>query len=268
MIQFTYVGQQFAFTDVDSDVHISSIMKDRNTFYEADVLEQLRDRLGLQAHEGVAIDVGAYVGTHSVYFARVCGFPKVIAFEPDPNSFEVLQRNLHLNGIDNRTVCVNKAVGRKRGICKLVRPYQPNGGSSRVSYTSANGIAEIQVTRLDDELGKQGEKRVRLLKIDVEGFELEVVRGARQMIDQHRPLLSVEIHSAGHLIELLWILRNQKYLIVDCLGASPTYILEASPAKPFAQRLASNALWVLRSLIPESLSALRWYCYRTAKAVI
>src|SRR6185295_18609936 len=106
MIEFTYVGEHFAFADVDSDVHIGSIMKGTNTFYEADVLEQLRDRLGSQATRGVAIDVGAYVGTHSVYFARVCRFAGVIAYEPDPATFEVLRRNVQLNGIGNKTICV------------------------------------------------------------------------------------------------------------------------------------------------------------------
>jgi FkbM family methyltransferase len=267
MIQFTYSGQEFAFANLDSDVHIGSVMKDANTFYEADVLEELRKRVSCHAGKSVAIDVGAYVGTHSVYFARVCGFPEVIAFEADPETFQILQQNITLNGINNQALCVNKAVGRKPGVCNLLRPCRPNGGSSRVSYSRGNSIAEIEMTRLDDELGHQGDKRIQLLKIDVEGFELEVVRGARQLIARDRPLLSVEIHSAGHLMELLWILRKQNYLIVDCLGASPTYILEANATKLLVRSLGANALWVLRSLIPESLSALRWYCYRTAKAV-
>src|SRR5262249_25124806 len=159
------------------------------------------------------IDVGAYVGTHSVYFGRVCGFPQVIAFEPDPQSFEVLRRNIELNGVENKILCINKAVGGRPGICKVLRPHPPNGGASRVSYSTEAGIAEIPVIRLDDELEAQGEKRVRLLKIDVEGFELEVVRGARQIIDRHRPFLSVEIHSAAHLMRLLGMLRKQKYVI-------------------------------------------------------
>ena len=268
MIEFTYVGQHFAFADVDSDVHIGSIMKCTKTFYEADVLEQLRDRLGFEAAKGVAIDVGAYVGTHSVYFARVCRFAEVIAYEPDPDTFEVLRRNVQLNGIDNKTRCVNKAAGGKSGKCTLSRPYQVNGGSSRVSYDSENGVAEVEMIRLDDELGNQDKKIVRLIKIDAEGFEVEVARGALQLIGGHHPLLCIETHSTSHLVQLLWMLRKHKYVIVDCLGASPTYIFEATTTRRLARRLAANALWVLRSIIPDRFSPLRWYSYRIAKAIV
>jgi FkbM family methyltransferase len=266
--QFVYMGQRFTFMNVHPSDHISALMKRTNTFYEVDVLEKIRDRLNSQGKKGVAIDVGAFVGTHSVYLARVCHFTQVMAYEPDPDSFETLRKNLYLNGVENRVACVNKAAGGRRGNCALVRPDPFNRGSSCLRYGSDDGVVTAQVITLDEEFGDQQAKRIQLIKIDVEGCEVQVLRGARRIIREHRPLLSIEAHTTSHLLHLLGILQKEGYAIIDCLGASPTYILEFCITKRRARRLAAAILWVLRSLVPDQFSALRWYFYRIAKAVL
>jgi FkbM family methyltransferase len=267
-VEFVYMGQRFAFHNLHPNDHVGALMSRTNTFYEVDVLEKIRDKLGYQGQKGVVIDVGAFLGTHSVYLARFCDVAQVIAYEPDPDSFEALRKNVYLNSVENRVLCLNKAAGERRGNCTLVRPTPSNRGSTCVRYGGENGAIMAQVITLDEELNNQVDKHVQLIKIDVEGSEVQVVRGARQTIHSHHPLLSIEAHSTRQLAHLFWILQTEGYAIVECLGASPTYIFEFTAKKHRTRSVAAAVLWILRSFVPEQLSSLRWYFYRLAKMVL
>lgn len=266
VIEFQYITQSFRFASVHPEDHIWNAMKRSNSFYEVDVLEEISRRLGPPISGSLAIDAGAFLGTHSVYFVRICGVSRVIAYEPDPETFDTLQENVHLNGVQDRVVCFNKALGAKPGFAALVRQGPSNTGSNRVQYGLEKGATRVEVVKLDEELMAAEGNCVQLIKIDVEGFEIQVVKGARQLIRRHHPLLCIEVHSTHHLVHLLRLMWAEGYGIVDCLGFSPTYILEIS-ISPVYRRLVASVLWVVRSLIPNNLASLRWYLYKVAKAV-
>ena len=69
-VQFDYEGQSIAFSSVASEDHILRDMQTRRTFYEQDVLERLRERLCKRQEAGAAVDAGAFIGSHSIYFAK------------------------------------------------------------------------------------------------------------------------------------------------------------------------------------------------------
>lgn len=90
----------------------------RGVFYEQRFLDYIRS---LQIR-GVYVDVGAYVGTHSLYFARLCNAARVYAFEPLTSNFDRLSANLVLNGLNERVVPFKLALSDRKGQISLNFP--------------------------------------------------------------------------------------------------------------------------------------------------
>ncbi len=135
----------------------------------------------------VVVDGGAYHGTFTVLAARMVGPEgKVIAFEPDGRNRERLRENINLNGLDN-VIVVPKGLwssDRRMAFCEYGEDF------SALSYDDlqcnvnreheANG--EVDVVALDSELGRLGIDRLDFLKMDIEGSEIEAVKGARNIL--------------------------------------------------------------------------------------
>jgi FkbM family methyltransferase len=138
---------------------------------------------------GVAIDVGANVGTHTVALAKhVTASGVVIAFEPQRLTFQLLCANVALNALVN-VKCVNAAAGNISGhtlIPTLDPTVEQNIGALK-SVGHEQG-ERTDLLRIDD----LALTRCHLIKIDVEGFESQVLAGARATVRAHRPVLFVE----------------------------------------------------------------------------
>jgi len=249
-VRFDYGGEPIAFRSVGRDDHILRDMQRRATFYERDVLERLRQRLE-KRHGGASIDAGAFIGTHAVYFAKFCGLKPVFAFEANPGTFPLLLHNIRINRLEDTVNPINRALGASRGYGRVIPADNTNQGHSSVTFDSEKRSESVHVRSLDDEvdalLGKS--RSIALIKIDVEGAELEVLHGAKRTIRAHRPLLCIEVHNVQNLRKVLSVLSGDRYWIIDCLGYSPTYIIEATDAM-FLRRLAVNLLWLVRATIP------------------
>jgi FkbM family methyltransferase len=259
-VRFRYEGEQIEFWSVGND-HILRVMRRFRNFYERDVLERLRDRLRERGDSAVAIDVGAFIGTHSVYFAKFCGCNTVLSFEANPDTFPTLVHNIKINNLNETIVAKNKALGSSPGDARVVSAGANNQGMTYVQYDTKGSI---RVVTLDYEVHTRAETTVALVKIDVEGAELEVLAGARQTIRKYRPILCVEIHKLRNLRKLLALLRKDRYWVIDCLGYSPTYIVEPTDALYF-RRLFVNSLWLIRAVAPPG--RIRWYLKRLAQVL-
>jgi len=161
------------------------------------------------------IDVGANIGMLTLPFARKAGGGRVVSFEPDPVNRERLVGHLALNGIGNVRV---EAVGlggeeRMHRLCQVVGT---NSGMNRIILEDPASerfpFTEINIARLDHIWPHLGLDRVDLIKIDVEGFEMEVLKGAGQVLGEFRPDLFIELDdrnlrengsSAEGLVDLL-----------------------------------------------------------------
>lgn len=131
----------------------------------------------------VVADVGANNGFTGILFARAVGpSGKVVGFEPSPANLEAARENIRLNGIPNFEL-VAAAVGAAPGKVS----FDPGFGNGAVM---AGGPIEVPVTTLDEHFGA---RRVDLLKLDIEGYELQALRGARRVLEGH-PALALEIH--------------------------------------------------------------------------
>jgi FkbM family methyltransferase len=157
--------------------------------------------LALMLHPGDAvIDVGANLGTHTVGFAHKVGpTGRVFSFEPQRIVFQMLCANVALSGLLN-VHAVNAGLARQPG---MLRPhdmidYDRPGNYGAVSYDSAsatppgtppNQAGEPTTFMTLDQLPLE---RCRLLKVDVEGMELEVLQGGANLIRTTRPVIYVE----------------------------------------------------------------------------
>lgn len=262
-VRFVYDGEPIVFQSVDESDHILMTMRSLGTFYERDVLERLRDRLRARGELGAAIDVGAFIGTHSVYFSKCCGCKPVLSFEANPNTFASLVDNIRTNGLDQTVVAVNKALGSRSGSAKLVIGAAGNEGSTSVDFDTEGSIV---VSTLDVEVQAKAEilGKIAIMKVDVEGAELEVLTGAVETIRSHRPILCIEIFKVRNLRKLLRILKKERYWIIDCLGITPTYILEPTDAG-LVRRLLVHSLWLIREAAPDG--GLKWYLKRLGQVL-
>ena len=151
----------------------------------------------------VALDVGAYIGTHALLMGRLAG-PEghVYAFEPQRKAYRELRRNIELNGLSNVTA-LRYAVGAQTRIVEMNWPEEVSliglaadgerenmgriPGESGLSVGAGGDRAELRP------LDSFGFENVSLLKIDVEGFEDEVLAGAERLIRESKPVILIEI---------------------------------------------------------------------------
>ena len=148
----------------------------------------------------VVVDVGANIGTHTVFFAKkVTEKGLVIAFEPQRLVYQTLCGNVALNGLTNVT-CFLAAVGDRRGQVAFptIDPRQTfNFGAVR---PAGDGKGEVQDVVPIDELGLN---RCTLIKVDVEGMEAKVIAGAKETIARCRPALFLENDTVERSREVL-----------------------------------------------------------------
>jgi len=117
------------------------------------------------------VDIGAHVGTFTVWAALRAPHARVLAVEPNPGTFELLQRNIRDNGLQQRVVAVNAAVGAVAGSGMLELVEHSLG--TRVA-SAGRGTVSVEVRTVESLLANAGLTDVDLFKIDCEGMEYEV----------------------------------------------------------------------------------------------
>lgn len=161
--------------------------------YEIGTLRFLKENL----KSGMTfIDVGANIGLLTIVASKLVGEKgKVFAYEPNPPTLEILKRNLWLNRIEN-VVVREVALGSKSGEFEIYPNWDVNrGGASLVRRGAGESGVNIKVEVLDIEIGKL-DLKPSLIKIDVEGYEAEVLNGAQMLLDNSTNLsLIIEISS-------------------------------------------------------------------------
>jgi FkbM family methyltransferase len=138
-------------------------------------------------------DIGGDAGYYTVIFAKLVGSGgKVVVFEPIPKAQERIMENVALNDFHNVEM-VDLALGSKPGSFVLERPFQ----DSRINLNKAEPGPEdilVKVIRFDDLAKARVLPRADLIKIDVEGAELEILRGMESYVAAHHPTFVIELH--------------------------------------------------------------------------
>ncbi len=144
----------------------------------------------------VFVDVGANSGYYAALAARIVGSSgHVYALEPAPRTFRKLERNLSLNGLTNVTALAI-AAGAAEGEATLFGPASGHDATSSLRHRPpAASSTTVPVRRLDTVIAPEHHVRLKLVKVDVEGHEDDVLRGLEPLFDEGaRPQLLVEVH--------------------------------------------------------------------------
>lgn len=171
-------------TSVEGD-HISNILK-KGIYYERDLLEAIAEMQLV----GTYVDVGAFVGTHALWFAMKCSSTDVVAIEPNKDSFRYLRKNVRENDQQHKVRLEPYAIHNEYTRCSVVVPEPTNRGSGKIRRSG-----DIEAKRLDDLLTHV--PKVALIKIDVEGSEASVLASAKETIRKHKPVIVMEAWSGS-----------------------------------------------------------------------
>ena len=137
------------------------------------------------------VDCGANIGLWSLVAAKAVGpFGKVIAFEPNPRTFARLAEHVESNRLSDTVRAINACAGADEGFASFRCETEHN--ISRVVSLHDPDAIRVPVTTLDASLL---DVRVTGIKIDVEGHELNVLRGAREVMRRDRPWIGIEFNA-------------------------------------------------------------------------
>ena len=169
--------------------------------YEAEVQSVLARHVGPGES---AFDIGAHLGFFTLLLARLVGDDgEVVSVEPDPFMGPRLESNLQKNQARNVKV-VRAAVGT----VAEDRRFSPGAGGG-VGHLAEDGEIEVKGTTLDQLAESFGPPK--LVKVDVEGGEIEVLEGGSTLLSKHRPILVVEVHDEQVQSDALRLLAGFDY---------------------------------------------------------
>jgi FkbM family methyltransferase len=171
--------------------------------------------------DSIVADVGANQGLYTLWLARVAASGKVYAFEPDPDLFQCLENNVRTNHLQN--VSTIQAAASNRSGTLAFTTNGLNRGDNRVDAKAFQGTDTkwVRAVILDEIISHQ---RLDLLKVDVQGFEIEVLLGAQKTL-QANPAVTIVfefwpygLRQAGHRPNELWDLLQEAGFSIAALA--------------------------------------------------
>lgn len=167
--------------------------------YEHKMFETLVKRVSKLLNltsEVTMIDIGAHIGKYAVSLAKIFTKIKIIAIEPNPYNIYVLVKNIRVNNLRNvfpvKVACTD--VDEKQ---RFYISYKSGTGSLKSSWETIMEL-KIETLTLDALIKELGIQKVNIIKIDVEGFEERVLKGALKTITKHKPTIFLEIFSENY----------------------------------------------------------------------
>ena len=138
-------------------------------------------------------DIGGDAGYYTLLFAKAVGPKgKVVVFEPIPKAQERILENVKLNGFTNVNM-VDLALGSRPGSFVLERPFEDSRINLEKAVPSSEDIL-VKVERFDTLVAKRSLPRADLIKMDVEGAEMEILKGMESYVETHHPTFTIELH--------------------------------------------------------------------------
>lgn len=181
-----------------NDEHMAKQLANNLIFEQDYVLNHLAPYV---RNASVILDVGAHVGSHTVIYKHLNPGATIYAFEPQKMLFDLLCYNVNKNSLEG-VFCFNNAVGESNYNAQL-NPYSTDGENNMqpIEYGSSNtynlaglqigvGGEDVSVISLDT----MGIDSCDFIKLDVEGYEPNVLLGARALIERSRPVISFEVN--------------------------------------------------------------------------
>lgn len=161
--------------------------------YEIDVHPAIRR---VVQDSRVVVDVGANIGWYSLHIARWQPEARILAFEPIPTTFAQLERNITLNNLEGRVQAFQTGLGEVQDqVTFYVPSFMGSVAASRqpLFETDENAVITATIEPFDTWLGAQSVDHVDFVKCDIEGAELLFLRGAKEALTAHRPIVMLEM---------------------------------------------------------------------------
>lgn len=149
------------------------------------------------------IDVGANEGLYAIFFAAAVGpSGMVVALEPSQREAQRLEANVRLNRFDNRVRICHKAASDRPGLASFkVAGFGHEGQNTLGDFfwdlPTSDGVVEVACSPLDDLPEISDLEPISVIKIDAEGAEFKVMKGARRLIERDRPVVLFEVNEAA-----------------------------------------------------------------------
>lgn len=210
----------------ESDYIQKKIMAEKKP-YELQMLEDIQQRV---QQDDLVLDIGANIGNHTLYIAAISGC-KVIAFEPNQALIGALLASIELNDLSSRVSVRALGLGKTKAKGHFEKEFPDNLGAQSIVV----GDGGIQIVSLDS---LQFEQPVKLLKIDVEGMEFQVLQGAEALLRKDRPILYVECQTENDFRSVTGWLDSQGYSYWDTFNATPTHLFLPNEQVDIDRRLS------------------------------
>jgi len=143
--------------------------------------------IGMNLEDATILDVGANIGNHSVQFSK--RFGRVVAFEPIPRIFEILESNTKRLG---NVTARNVGLGREAANLSMDVNWANMGSTGAVYEGRCDEAVDVSIVSLDETSSEFG--RVDVIKVDVEGMELDVLLGSVAVLRRDCPVVCIEQH--------------------------------------------------------------------------
>lgn len=211
----------------------------RETFFES---QELFETLITLPKFAKILDIGSNIGNHALFFA-VCGEASEIhCFEPSPNTANNLQTNFEINQIPPERYTIHRmAIGAKSNTGTLCNLDSMNSGATSIKQ---NTDGPIRIDSLDNIFNS--EQLLDLLKIDVEGMELDVLDGGKNLIKRSKPIILIEVSNNNKSKFFSWVANNDYNIhrAFELVHASNYLLLPNAPRKYFYKnKLAHLQTW-------------------------
>lgn len=138
------------------------------------------------------IEIGANIGYYALQEARLVGEGgEIIAIEPAPDNIVLLRKNIEANGIHNIRI-YEGAIGNKNGTIELYLPPESNWSSIIPDKYAEHPCINVTIWKLDSLLADI--EQVDVIRMDIEGYEIEAIKGMLGILQKYKPRLIIEIH--------------------------------------------------------------------------
>lgn len=171
------------------------------------------------------IDAGSFVGDSAIAFSDYTN-SKIYSFEPCANNYKLLLETISLNKLEAKIIPVNAGLGESKGAI-TVYPTEFCNSAISVDEESKKSAHQIEVTSVDEFVREQ-KIDLGVLKLDVEGYELESIKGALNTIKESKPVLLISVyHHPKDFFEIKPLVESivpeYKFMVRKLNDFSPTY---------------------------------------------